>query len=216
MRNQTSIQESGVAKALEANLKAKGFDWLPQLHQFRRSTTKGFNCLILSSSPASTGSILEAHIGLRLDAVENLAFPFTNGLPGFQPDSMTVVTPMARLYQQQFQRLPIKDAKDQQAAAGLFLQQLEEAGLPFLEKYNDLRTLNALFNATPDQPLSLVHNQINRCFRGVVLARLAQSPRLPKLIDQYRSYLKQRLYAPDQMLNKFQRLCHFLEHYSMN
>lgn len=216
MENSTSIQEQGVVDALAEQLKHYGFDWLPRLHQFRRSSEHGFSCLILSSSPATEGSIMEAHIGLRLDAVENLSFPFTNGLPGFQPDSMTLVTPMARLYGQRFQRLNLKDEKDQEAAAQLFGAQLKETGLPFIKQYSTISALDQLFNDAPSNPLSLVHNQINRCFRGIVLAKLVHRPDFKEVAQAYAHVLSEKLYAPEQTIAKFHRLCDFLLHYSMN
>ncbi|MEQ8703297.1 MAG: hypothetical protein RIC19_05230 [Phaeodactylibacter sp.] len=216
MENSTSIHEQGVVDALASQLKQHGFDWLPRLHQFRRSTEHGFSCLILSSSPAAEGSIMEAHIGLRLDAVENLSFPFTNGLPGFQPDSMTLVTPIARLYGQRFQRLSLRDEKDREAAAQLFGAQLEESGLPFINQYSHIQALDLLFNHDPMAPLALVHNQINRCFRGIVLSKLVQSPDFEEVAKAYVSALEGKLYAPEPTLAKFHRLSDFLRHYSMN
>ena len=216
MGNSTSIQERGVADALSVKLKQNGFDWLPRLHQFRRSTEKGFSCLILSSSPATEGIMIEAHIGLRLDAVENLAFPFTNGLPGFQPDSMTIVAPLANLYGKRFQLLNLKNEKDQVAAAKLFITQFEDKGLPFIEEYNELSELNQLFNLSPSTTLSIVHNQINRCFRGLVIAKLSQSPDFEKIAEAYQQMLTNKLYATDQAVQKFERLKWFLQHYSMN
>jgi hypothetical protein len=216
MERSTSLQEQGVVDALAQKLKKHGFDWLPRLHQFRRSSKNGFSCLILSSSPASSGSIMEAHVGLRMDDVENLAFPFTNGLPGFQPDSMTLVTPMARLYDQRFQRLNVKDEKDQEAAALLFGTQLEEAGLPFIEAYSTLAALDLLFNEAPEEPLALVHNQINCCFRGIVLARLTHRSDFEDIVRAYTTALESHLFAPAPTLTKFERLAAFLRHYSMN
>lgn len=197
-------------------LKEHGFDWLPRLHQFRQSTENGFSCLILSSSPANSGSIMEAHVGLRIDDVENLAFPFTNGLPGFRPDSMTLVTPIARLYNQRFQRLTLQDERDQKAAARLFGAQFKEKGIPFVETYNKRSDLDHLFNHSPSDPLPLVHNQINRCFRGIVIAKLTQRPDFEAVVQAYATALRDTLYAPDATIAKFDRLAGFLRHYSMN
>ena len=216
MQHSTFIQEQGVVDAMATPLKEHGFDWLPRLHQFRQSTENGFSCLILSSSPANSGSIMEAHVGLRIDDVENLAFPFTNGLPGFQPDSMTLVTPMARLYNQRFQRLALQDERDQKATARLFGAQFKEKGLPFVEAYSKLSDLDHLFNHAPSDPLPLVHNQINRCFRGIVIARLTQRQDFEAVTQAYATALRDSLYAPDATIAKFDRLAGFLRHYSMN
>ncbi len=211
-----SAQESQIALALAPALKSAGFDWLPRLHQFRRSHEEGFSCLILSLSEYETDSLIEAHLGLRIDHVENLAFPFTNGLPGFQPDSMSLVTPMARLFGKRFERLTVTDEASIGEAVQHFREQLAEKGLPFLQQYSRLQSLDELINDNPQATVPLLHNQINRCFRAIVTAKLLQRPDFLQLTAHYRQFLEEELYAPAQTLEKYERLRHFLEQYSMN
>lgn len=212
----TSTLEVQVADSLQPLLREKGYHWLPHLHQFRRSHPKGFSCVILAVSHYDTGSLLEAHLGLRHDDVENLAFPFTNGLPGFQPDSMTLVTPLGRLFGKPYQRFEVQNHNSLKTATEELKGQLLEEGLGFLKNYSQLAAVDRLLNALPDEPVQLLHNQINRCFRALVCAKLQQRDDFQALAEHYAHFLQERLYAPAPTLDKFDRLRRFLEQYSMN
>ncbi|HKK79430.1 MAG TPA: hypothetical protein VJ933_07355 [Phaeodactylibacter sp.] len=211
-----STQELHIVQALRPALQQRGYVWLPRLHQFRKSTKSGFSCLILSLSTYEEASLVEAHLGLRIDDVENLAFPFTNGLPGFQPESMSLVTPIAKLFGQRYQRLSLQGPADFQRATTTFTRQMEEEGFAFLEKYGRLETLDRLLNEQPNEPVPLLHNQINRCFRAIVTAKLTQRDDFPDLVTHYADFLAEELYAPQPTLHKYERLRQFLLHYSMN
>jgi len=212
----TSTLEAQVAERLQPLLRERGYQWLPHLHQFRRSRSKGFSCVILSTSHYENGSLLEVHLGLRHDDVENLAFPFTNGLPGFQPDSMTLVTPMSRLFGKPYQRFEVRSQDSLDSAIEQLSSQLQEEGLEFLKDYSELAAVDRLLNAQPEEPVQLLHNQINRCFRALVSAKLRQRTDFAALAEHYARFLQERLFAPAPTLEKFGRLRRFLEQYSMN
>ena len=100
MANSSRAQalEKQVEEVLGAFLEEFDYQWYPKFRQYRRETNLGFQCVILAFTHYEDLSLLEAHAGIRLDAVENLAFPFTRGLSGFRDDSMTLVTPLSRLF----------------------------------------------------------------------------------------------------------------------
>lgn len=200
---------------LVSKLRGKDYVYTPQWEQFRKPTASGFQSLILSISSYPDVSIFELHLGVRLDAVENLAYPFTNGLMGFQANSMTLVSPLAKLHGRAFQRFEIAPTGDVDAPLAEIAGQLERGGLSFLEKYNRLEEMEQLFNRHPHHPLPLVHNQINRCLRGLVLARLANRTGFEKLASLYRNRL-QVLRAPDATLHKYDRLRSYLRSYTPN
>ncbi|MCB0589201.1 MAG: hypothetical protein KDD06_28190 [Phaeodactylibacter sp.] len=217
MRNiQTSVRENWVAERLAPFFRECGFTWLPHLHQFRKSTERGFTCLAIAVSDCEGGSLLEAHLGIRIDAVENLTFPFTNGLPGFQPDSMTLVTPLARLKGKPYERIELSDENSADEAAAAIRQQFEEKGLAFLSHYSSLENMDNLFNRTPEEPLPLVYSQSNRCFRAVAMARLLSRKDFELLVENYSLRLAHELFVPLPTLDKFSRLVEFLRHYSQN
>ena len=217
MRNiQASLRESWVAERLKPFFKEQGFTWLPHLHQFRKSTERGFTCVIIAVSDYDDCSLLEAHLGVRIDEVENLTFPFTNGLPGFQPDSMTIVTPLSRLNGQPFERFELKDEDSADEAVSAIRIQLQQKGLHFINHYSNLENMEALFNETPEKALPFVHNQANRCFRAVVLAQLLLRKDFEQLAATYRHRLEKELFVPLPTLDKYTRLVNFLSFYSQN
>lgn len=217
MRNaQVSVRESWIAERLKPFLGRQGFTWLPHLHQFRKSTERGFTCIILSVSDHEESSLVEAHLGIRIDDVENIAFPFTNGLPGFQPDSMTIVTPLAKLYGQPFQRFEVASQRSAAEAVVAIQGQLQDKGLKFLNQYSSLEDMEALYNEKPEEQLQLVHNQANRCFRAVAMARLLPRKDFEQLVETYGRRLETELHAPQSTLEKYTRLVNFLRYYSQN
>lgn len=212
--NQESL-ESRLDETLGAFLAAAGFTPRPELHQYRRAAEEGFQCVIHSWSHYDDISMLEIHIGIRLDAVEGIAFPMTNGLPGFAPDSMTLVTPLAKLRGRRHQRYEIKTEEDVQEAVGEIKEWLKEDGLPFLEKYSSLEAMDALFNDNPAKLLPYIHNASNRCLRGITLAKLTGRDDFERLVRVYRQQLEIQQ-AIEVTKEKYERLVEYLRMYSEN
>jgi hypothetical protein len=194
----------------------KGFHWVPSFKQYRKLTPPGFQCVIFSFSHYAEGSLLEAHLGIRVDMVEQLAFPYTNGLPGFKEDSLTLVTPLARLFGMPFERFDLVNRQDVLQASRKIRYQLNEKGWRFLNDNMRLPHLDQLFNEQPEEYLQLVHNQANRCIRGLTIAKLNQDPNFPILAQIYRQQLEQIPTATDRIRRGFDRLFSFLLAYSPN
>ncbi|MEL7021310.1 MAG: hypothetical protein AAGK47_06880 [Bacteroidota bacterium] len=209
------VNEAMFVEVLKPYFQARAYEWNSSLHQFRRQTDQGFTCIIISISPYPDVSIVEFHLGIRLDDVENVAYPYTNGLSGFRPDSMTLVTPLSRLYQQPFQRFTVANESDVQLATTTLIQQLEDLGWDFLDTYQHRPNLEQLFNQEPTSPLRWTHHQVHRAMRGITLAKLNQRQDLPQLIKQYEQLLV-RQYATELEQVNFEALCQFLLNYSPN
>ncbi|TXB61458.1 hypothetical protein [Phaeodactylibacter luteus] len=208
--------EQNISLRLGRLLEPQGYTWLPRLHQFRREEPTGFRCIILALSPVPEGALLELHLGIRLQLVEQMAFPYTNGLQGFMPDSMTLAFPLSRLFGKPFQRFDVPFEGLPEAVFRVLEQQLSAQGLPFLERHSSVAALHGLFNAQPTAPLHLVHNQVNRCLRGLALAHLHDRAQLSRLIAAYRQSLEEQYFAPPSALEKFERLSAFLLNYQPN
>lgn len=196
-------------------LKEKGFMFVPAFQQYRHLTSIGFQCVIFSFSHYPDASILEVHLGIRADEVEQMAFAFTNGLPGFRSDSLTLVTPMSKLIERSFERYEITDETTSTKAIQEIQRQLDQRAWSFLNQYSRLAQLNKLYNEHPDQALPLVYNQINRCIRGITLAKLTHTDRFTELGEIYRQSLQKSTVLPIHQ-EKYERLYKFLLSYSMN
>lgn len=194
----------------------KGFYFVPAFKQYRKLTPIGFQCVIFSFSHYPDGSLVEVHLGIRVDMVEQLAFPYTNGLPGFKEDSLTLVTPLARLFGMPFDRFDLVNRQDLVQASRKINYQLDEKGWQFLQANMRLTHLDQLFNNHPEKKLHLVHNQANRYLRGITIARLNQDPNFQSLAQIYRRQLKLLPTATDGIRHGFDRLFQFLLGYSPN
>jgi hypothetical protein len=207
--------ERWLQELLNTELGQRGLEWIPHLHQFRQVFPGGFFCVILSVSGYPDCALAEAHVGIRLDDVENLSFPHTNNPLGFQPNSMTLVTPLARLLGERLLRYEIFKEEDAKSVAWQMLPLLIEKGLPFLAKYQDAHAMERLYNEQPHFPVPYLHNPIHRCFRGIALAKLVGNTEFSHLCSTYRQVLKNR-FAPEQTILKFEELVTFLKDYSQN
>lgn len=217
MKDHSSAQvlEERVESVIGDFLEDFDFQWHSSLHQYRRETNLGFQCVILAFSHYEDLSLLEAHVGIRLDAVENLAFPFTNNPAGFRGDSMTLVTPLARLFGRRHERHELATEKEADAAARQIVQQLESEGLPFINRYFNLRRMDALFNEAPEKLLPYLHNATNRCLRGITLARLTQRDDFEALVRACRQQLRLQ-FATEAAIARFEQLVNILRTFSEN
>lgn len=207
--------EEQVWNGLEGLLKEKGFIRVPAFNQFRKPTLLGFQCVITSLSHYPDLSLLEIHLGIRVDQVENMVYSFTNAPAGFRPESLTLVTPLARLKHLPMERFEIQDEKGLRSALSKIREDLDRTGLPFLALHDRLEPLHELFNQNPNSPLRLIHNQYHRCLRGLGIASILQIQDLDQLTHSYRQLMQQQG-MPPQHISRFDRLCSYLKSYVPN
>jgi hypothetical protein len=157
--------------------------------------------------------LLEVHCGLRFTAVEELIYPFTNGLAGFRSDSMTLVAPLGKISGGATRRwvLPARPEALQPALQ----QQLVQEGLPFLQEMSSLAALGSIFHPASARGRQLAPNHLLRSLRGFAGAYLRQDTGLPALQEAYLRELAQYLTPPEQR-ERFRRLSNYLLHQHPN
>lgn len=202
-------------EALGAVLEPLGFDYLPKLNQYRKTTDDGFLNLLWSFSDYPDVCILEFHAGLRINAVEEMAFPFTNGLKSFQTDSHTLVASIGRLKGKRFERFSIATEQDLTSIIQAFQEDLEEVVKPFWEHYQKLEHLSQLFNFPKEEQLLLVPNWHHAPLRGVVLAKLLNRPNFTAIVQKHSLILKE-LATHDLLKERFGQLVIYLQEMSFN
>jgi hypothetical protein len=92
---------------------------------------------------------------------------------------------------------------------------LEHKAMPLLTKYSNLKRLDALFNRHTYQHNKHVGGLLNRCFKGLVLARFSYRRRFTELYEQYLQRLDNQ-WAPRDAMHNFSSLYRFLKVYSLN
>jgi hypothetical protein len=192
-----------------------GMQLLPHLNQFRGATPTGFQTLIASVSPYGEACVLEIHLGIRLDEVENIVFSFTNGLPGFRNDSMTLVTSMARLAARRFWRFELQQPGDLSVAVAAIAQFMSDTGYAFLEQHRSPEQMAQTLQDDQHRSFPLVSNAVHRCMRSIVLHRLLQRSHFEQLVAAHQNML-QAVMTPRHLQKRYAELATFLRTYSMN
>jgi hypothetical protein len=199
-----------VQKKLESILVPEGFEWLPEWKQFRRTWSGGFDNLIISWTQYPEDALLELHIGVRHDRIEQIAYPYSLGVKGYQPHSNTLIVSLGKLKPDASFRHVVTDEASTQATADLLAEQLQAHGFAFWERFRTLEAVEETLNEAPDAPCPYLYNAYNRILRGTVAAHLLRRPNYPQLIQTY--YLQlHRPEVPQQQLLRYRELLTFLE-----
>ena len=206
--------EKRLLELLKPFFEKQGFHLLTNLHQYRKATSSGFQNIILSVSGREP-VLVEVNIGTRIDLVEELAYQFTTGLRSYQQDSNTLVTSIGRIMQQPYFRFEINQADDVTTVADKICNFMQEQGFGFLEKYSTISALDQLFNDKPREKLPYAYNHMNRCLRGIVLARMADRRDFTAIAATYRNTLVKSSTAPP-LLEKYDKLVNHLKTFSFN
>ncbi|MCS7019220.1 MAG: hypothetical protein RMJ87_13025 [Cytophagales bacterium] len=200
--------------ALEPHLSEQSFVMLPALKQFRKTTSTGFQNIILSFSGRNE-TFLEVNIGVRHHAVEEIAQQFLDNLPEFRQEANTLVVSIGKLADTKYFRYKINCQDDIQHCAQQIMDFMHERGFHFLNESGSLANLNKIFNEHPQLPVKYLYNQIHRCFKGIIVARMCHHPQFVPLVETYFEVL-QRLGAPERTLMEYDRLANYLLHYCPN
>lgn len=211
----SSLLKNQIQEELKKRLVERDYFFVPQLNQFRRVTPTGYQCIILNWIPSGDSHVLEVYLGVRHDAVEDLALPFTNGLPELQNNNFTLFTSLSKLFEQPVQRFNICNEEDILPAVNEIQKGIFSRGISFLERYTRLENVDNLYNADPESPIVYLHNQLHRCMRAIAIARLSLRPDFERLAVSYREQLKQMGVA-EVVLDRYDRLWRYLRTYSMN
>ncbi|MEN0003254.1 MAG: hypothetical protein AAF798_03890 [Bacteroidota bacterium] len=192
-----------------------GFELHTKLNQFRKITPNGFQTLIVSLSPYDEMCVLEIHLGIRNHQVENIVFPFTNGLPGFRQDSMTVVTSMGRIAGKRFWRFELREMHDLNLALATIREFMQQQGWDFLNQHTPLTTLESTLQQDQQRAVPLIQNVAHRCMRSLVIHKLLYRPHFEQLVATHQTIFEVQVSNP-ALRKRYEELVIFLRHYSMN
>ena len=168
----------------------RGFEWLPQLGQLRKTTYRGFSNILLSFSNYSDGVMVEGHCGVRIDAVEDTVYRYTNGFREFQSNSHTLITSTGRLEGGPGRRRLVSSQRDAMDTAREIFATVDQRGEAFWQRYGELHALDELFNFPDGRSSQLVSNLSYACLRGIVIAKLLERTDFEELVDEHRERLK--------------------------
>lgn len=213
--NSLQLQDQSIYKLLQPLFQSQGYELIPAKKQFRKRTGNGYRSVIFSISGKTDEQILDIHFGLRFDIIENLVQQFLDGTSQEEKDSNTVVVSLHRLKRPPLQQFIISDASGLHEACKEISEFMLDKGFRFLQTFDKLRKVDAKINRKPQAPSPYMHNQIQRCFKGIVIARLLQRNDFEMLTTIYRNYLYSQ-WAPAHIMDNYNRLVNYLKCFSFN
>jgi hypothetical protein len=188
---------------------------LPDKKQYRRTTDTGFQNVFFYPAFYGDETLLDVSLGCRNDQVEQIAQQFLMNPPLLRPDANTIVVSIGKFLGFQFVRFSIHSAEELIAICIQIEEFFKQSGFRFLAESSALPTLDQLLNEQPNQPCPYVYNQMHRCYKGLITARLTHNAHFDGLIDVYRHLLVNQTQNPHEQRH-FERLIAYLHHYSAN
>lgn len=207
--------EAKLFKNLHDFFQRNGFQWLPDLKQFRKTTIIGFENVIFSFSPYENELWIDVHFGNRHDRLELIAQQFLNNRIDFREDANTLLTTIGRFRQRSYFRYKVKDTEELDAAGRDILLFFEEKGFAFFDLTRSLVEIDYIINDLPGQLCPYIYNNVHRCFKGLIAARLSGNSELDSLYVEYGSQLKKSL-VDSETRDSFDKLFSYLAYYSEN
>ncbi len=193
----------------------RDFNFLELGHQFRKETAGGWQNVILGFGHYDDCSYVETSFGSRLNIVENLIAPYTYGLRGYQAESNTCITNLAKYKQEPHFRFKISEEADIYRMAAHLRDFFRREGFPFLESLSSIKELDRLFNSDTQGQCLLSFNHQLRSFRGLAIATLNQNPNWEGLCESYRLLLK-KYSSPSVVMDRYDDFSRYLATTALN
>lgn len=191
------------------------FMLLPEKKQYRRITDTGFQNVMLVPEFYDSETVLDIRFGCRNNQIEQIAQQFLTNQAIGRPDANTLIVSIGQFSDFQFVRFSIHSEEELVAACQQIERFFNTTGFNFLATSCTLSDLDRLLNEHPDQPCQFVYNQMHRCYKGLITARLNHNAHFEGLIDRYRHLLIHQTQNPYEQIH-FERLIAYLHHYSAN
>ncbi len=181
--------QAQIFQILEDFFTAEGYRFLPIGNQFRKETKCGWQNVIFGFGHYEDCTLIEVTFGARLDIVENLIAPYSHGLRGYQAESNTAITSLAKYLKEPHFRFKIYEEADLYRMAAHVRDFFRKEGFDFLDSLSSLEQLDKLFNSSEQEPCLVSFNHQLRSFRGLAIASLNQNPQWEQLCTFYRNLL---------------------------
>ncbi len=207
--------ETILYEKLEPFFRNYDFVLLAEKKQFRKNTPTGFQNVIFTATAYQDEIWLEVNIGCRSHQVEQIAQQFLGNTRDYWADSNTLVISIGKFNDAKYFRYKIFNENDLEDTCEAIKEFLENTGFPFLNKSDNLKAINNIFNLQPSSPCKYLYNQTHRSYKGIITARLTNDERFLDLSNTHRNVLRRNGANPDELLT-FERILSFLLYQSVN
>lgn len=183
--------------------------------EFRKSTPGGFKSVMFSFGSNEGEQVLNVHLGLRFNIVESLVSQFLRE-DGDHPEGQhTIVASLHRFNHPPLPKLVLTDESSLQLACKQIREFMQKKGFRFLNTFDKLKRIDACLNREPFLPSPYIQNQIHRCFKAIIMARLLQRTNFEALCAVYQNSLQNQK-TSEKVLENYQKLVTYLRYFSFN
>ena len=200
---------------LEDFFSQNGYQFLQIVNQFRKETKGGWQNVILGFGHYEDCTYVEVSFGSRLNIVEQLIAPYSHGLRGYQAESNTTITNMAKFQKEAHLRFEIRDEADLFRMAAHLRDFFRKEGFAFLDSLSNIGELDKLFNQDPTSACLVSFNHQLRSFRALAIASLNQNPNWEELAEYYRGLLD-KYSSPKVVIDRFNDFSRYLATTALN
>lgn len=200
---------------LEDFFSQNGYHFLQIGNQFRKETKGGWQNVILGFGHYEDCTYVEVSFGSRLNIVEQLIAPYSHGLRGYQAESNTTITNLAKFQKEAHLRFEIRDEADLFRMAAHLRDFFRKEGFAFLDSLSNIGELDKLFNQDPTNACLVSFNHQLRSFRALAIASLNQNPNWEELAEYYRGLLD-KYSSPRVVIDRFNDFSHYLATTALN
>ncbi|CAH0994571.1 hypothetical protein EMA8858_00681 [Emticicia aquatica] len=199
---------------LESFFQSNGFSLLMDQKQFRKSTQNGFQNIIFSVTETEKVFWIEVNFGVRYEFVEQIAQQFLNNARGYRPSANTLVISIGKFQELKYFRFKVTDELDFGRIVEEIILFFTKRGFDFLQKAETILFIEEILNDSPTMPCRYLYNQVHRCFKGAIAAKLTDNQNFTTIANIYRQFLLKN--GTDEELINYERLITFLHHYNAN
>jgi hypothetical protein len=182
--------------------------------QFRKSTQNGFQNIIFSVTETEKVFWIEVNFGVRYEFVEQIAQQFLNNARGYRPSANTLVISIGKFQELKYFRFKVTDELDFGRIVEEIILFFTKRGFDFLQKAETILFIEEILNDSPTMPCRYLYNQVHRCFKGAIAAKLTDNQNFTTIANIYRQFLLKN--GTDEELINYERLITFLHHYNAN
>lgn len=199
---------------LEQFFQSQGFILIMEQKQFRKATQNGFQNIIFSVSETQKEYWVEVNFGVRHEFIEQIAQQFLNNAHIYRPSANTLVTSIGKFEEKKYFRFRVVEEDDLDNIIEQIIDFFNEKGFAFLEKADSLFFIEETLNDSPTMPCRYLYNQVHRCFKGAIAAKLTDNTHFNMITNFYRHFLIKN--GTDDDLLNYERMITFLLHFNAN
>ena len=207
--------ESDIYEKFRSFFDSQGYVLMSDKKQFRKVTDTGFHNVIFTTTAYENEVWLEVNLGCRNHQLEQIAQQFLGNTRDFWADSNSLVISIGKFNNAKYFRYKMATTSDVLDVCEEVKVFLLTQGFPFLKNSETLPSLHEIYNKTPKKTCKFLYNQVHRCFKGIITAKLIFSEDFLDLADIHRDVLM-KIGATDEELLTFERLLSYLLYLSVN